>query len=192
MEENNNLTGGDFLVKEVSSANIFIPEEFNEEQKMITQTCDDFLESEVFPMLDRIDKQELGLMPKLLSKAGELGLLAISIPEEYEGFGQSFLTAMRANEALGAGYSFTVAYSAHVGIGTMPEMKCKSGSTCPSWQPANGLPHIALPSLMQGQMPTPAGRKPPYRMTESIISLTVRKCGSPMAVLPMCSPFLPR
>lgn len=120
MEEIKNLTGGDFLVKEVNGADVFIPEEFNEEQKMITQTCDDFLESEVFPMLDRIDKQELGLMPKLLGKAGELGLLAISIPEEYEGFGQSFLTAMRANESLGAGYSFTVAYSAHVGIGTMP------------------------------------------------------------------------
>lgn len=120
MEEIKNLTGGDFLVKEVNGAEVFIPEEFNEEQKMITQTCDDFLESEVFPMLDRIDKQELGLMPKLLGKAGELGLLAISIPEEYEGFGQSFLTAMRANESLGAGYSFTVAYSAHVGIGTMP------------------------------------------------------------------------
>lgn len=120
MGENKNLTGGDFLVKKASAADIFIPEEFNEEQKMISQTCEDFLEAEVFPMLDRIDKQELGLMPKLLEKAGELGLLAISIPEEYEGFGQSFLTAMRANETLGAGYSFTVAYSAHVGIGTMP------------------------------------------------------------------------
>ena len=74
MDESKNMTGGDFLVKEVTSENIFIPEEFNEEQKMITQTCEDFLESEVFPMLDRIDKQELGLMPKLLSKAGELGL----------------------------------------------------------------------------------------------------------------------
>ena len=120
MAENKNVTGGDFLIKKVSAEDIFIPEEFNEEQKMISQTCEDFLEAEVFPMLDRIDKQELGLMPKLLSKAGELGLLAISIPEEYEGFGQSFLTAMRANETLGAGYSFTVAYSAHVGIGTMP------------------------------------------------------------------------
>jgi alkylation response protein AidB-like acyl-CoA dehydrogenase len=120
MNDSKNITGGDFLIKEVSAAEIFIPEEFNEEQKMITQTCDDFLESEVFPMLDRIDKQELGLMPKLLAKAGELGLLAISIPEEYDGFGQSFITAMRANESLGAGYSFTVAYSAHVGIGTMP------------------------------------------------------------------------
>ena len=120
MEYSKNLTGGDFLINEVSAKDIFIPEEFNEEQKMISQTCEDFLESEVFPMLDRIDKQELGLMPKLLGKAGELGLLAISIPEAYEGFGQSFLTAMRANESLGAGYSFSVAYSAHVGIGTMP------------------------------------------------------------------------
>ncbi len=120
MAENKNVTGGDFLITRASAEDIFIPEEFNEEQNMISQTCEDFLEAEVFPMLDRIDKQELGLMPKLLSKAGELGLLAISIPEEYEGFGQSFLTAMRANETLGAGYSFTVAYSAHVGIGTMP------------------------------------------------------------------------
>jgi alkylation response protein AidB-like acyl-CoA dehydrogenase len=120
MGENKNMTGGDFLVKKALAEDIFIPEEFNEEQKMISQTCDDFLEAEVFPMLDRIDQQELGLMPKLLEKAGELGLLAISIPEEYEGFGQSFLTSMRANETLGAGYSFTVAYSAHVGIGTMP------------------------------------------------------------------------
>jgi alkylation response protein AidB-like acyl-CoA dehydrogenase len=120
MGENKNFTGGDFLVKKAIAEDIFIPEEFNEEQKMISQTCDDFLEAEVFPMLDRIDQQELGLMPKLLEKAGELGLLAISIPEEYDGFGQSFLTAMRANETLGAGYSFTVAYSAHVGIGTMP------------------------------------------------------------------------
>jgi alkylation response protein AidB-like acyl-CoA dehydrogenase len=120
MAENKNITGGDFLIKRVSAEDVFIPEEFNEEQNMISQTCEDFLEAEVFPMLDRIDKQELGLMHKLLSKAGELGLLAISIPEEYEGFGQSFLTSMRANETLGAGYSFTVAYSAHVGIGTMP------------------------------------------------------------------------
>lgn len=120
MQDMKNLTGGDFLVTEIPAGQVFIPEEFNEEQQMISQTCEDFLNTEVFPLLDRIDHQELGLMVKLLSKAGELGLLAISIPEEYGGFGQSFLTAMRANESLGAGYSFTVAYSAHVGIGTMP------------------------------------------------------------------------
>lgn len=120
MKNAKNHTGGDFLVTDVVSDDIFIPEEFDEEQHMIVQTCEDFLEADVYPMLDRIDNQELGLMRKLLSKAGELGLLGISIPEEYEGFGQSFITAMRANEALGAGYSFSVAYSAHVGIGSMP------------------------------------------------------------------------
>lgn len=120
MKHNKNQTGGDFLVVDAIADNIFIPEEFDEEQHMIVQTCEDFLEAEVYPMLERIDNQELGLMRKLLSKAGELGLLGISIPEEYEGFGQSFITAMRANESLGAGYSFSVAYSAHVGIGSMP------------------------------------------------------------------------
>ncbi len=120
MDQTKNLTGGDFLVTEVVGGNIFIPEELDEEQHMMAQTCEDFLDTEVFPMLDRIDKQELGLMRKLLSKAGELGLLGVAIPEEYEGFGQSLLTSMRVNESLGAGYSFAVAYSAHVGIGTMP------------------------------------------------------------------------
>ncbi len=120
MNNAKNHTGGDFLVADVVPDDIFIPEQFDEEQHMIVQTCEDFLEANVYPMLDRIDNQELGLMRKLLSKAGELGLLGISIPEEYDGFGQSFITAMRANEALGAGYSFSVAYSAHVGIGSMP------------------------------------------------------------------------
>lgn len=120
MSTGKNVTGGDFLVVEPNCEDIFIPEEFNEEQNMIASTCEDFLETEVYPMLDRIDQQELGLMRKLLSKAGDLGLLGISIPEEYNGFGQSFITGMKANEVLGAGYSFSVAYSAHVGIGSMP------------------------------------------------------------------------
>ena len=83
MDQTKNLTGGDFLVTEVDGGNIFIPEELDEEQHMMAQTCEDFLEAEVFPMLDRVDKQELGLMRKLLSKAGELGLLGVAIPEEF-------------------------------------------------------------------------------------------------------------
>src|SRR6056297_1520489 len=115
-----NIQGGEFLVKETEAEEIFIPEEFDEEQQMIGETCQDFLETEVFPNLDRIDNKEEGLMESVLKKAGELGLLGISIPEEYEGFGQSFLTSMLAAEVLGAGYSFSVAYSAHTGIGTLP------------------------------------------------------------------------
>ena len=120
MDQNITVKGGEFLVKETQPEHIFIPEELNEEQRMIGQTCNDFLETEVFPNLDRIDEHEEGLMRQLLSKTGELGLLAISIPEEYGGFGQSFLTSMYASEVLGAGFSYAVAYSCHTGIGTLP------------------------------------------------------------------------
>ena len=120
MEKTKLITGGEFLVTEADPAGVFIPEEFDEEQKMIGQTCRDFLDAEVFPLLERIDAQEEGLMRQLLEKTGELGLLAISIPEEYEGFAQSFITSMYASEILGAGYSYAVAYSCHTGIGTLP------------------------------------------------------------------------
>lgn len=118
--KNKALKSGEFLVKESTPEDIFIPEEFDEEQKMIAQTCQDFLETEIFPNLERIDNQEEGLLPELLKKAGELGLLGISVPESYEGFGQNFVTSMLSSEILGAGYSFAVAYSAHTGIGTCP------------------------------------------------------------------------
>jgi alkylation response protein AidB-like acyl-CoA dehydrogenase len=120
MAKENILKGGEFLVKETKAADIFIPEEFTEEQLMIAGTCSDFLEQEVYPSLDRIDAQEEGLMRWLLQKAGELGLLGISVPEQYEGFEQNFVTSMLASEYMGAGYSFSVAYSAHTGIGTLP------------------------------------------------------------------------
>lgn len=116
----NILKGGEFLIKETDSQDVFIPEEFDEEQIMIAQTCKDFLETEVYPILERIDQQEEGLMRSLLHKSGELGLLGISVPEKYDGFEQSFVTSMLASESMGSGYSFSVAYSAHTGIGTLP------------------------------------------------------------------------
>ncbi len=122
MENKANLKSGEFLVKETNAKDVFIPEEFDEEQKMIRETCNDFLDTEIFPNLDRIDNMEEGLMPSLLKKAGELGLLGVAIPEKYEGFGQSFVTQMLACDALGAGFSFAVAYSADTGIGTLPIM----------------------------------------------------------------------
>jgi len=118
--KNKLITGGEFLVKQTAPEEVFIPEQFDEEQKMIGETCQDFLETEVFPIVERIDSQEEGLMRSLLEKSGELGLLGITIPEEYEGFGQSFITTMYASEVLGAGYSYAVAYSCHTGIGTLP------------------------------------------------------------------------
>ena len=114
------LKSGEFLLKESKAENTFIVEEFDEEQQMIGQTCNDFLEAEVFPNLDAIEDKKNGLTAEILGKAGELGLLGISVPEEYEGFGQAFTTSMLASDIMGAGYSFSVAYSAHTGIGTMP------------------------------------------------------------------------
>ena len=120
METDKIQKGGEFLIKETEAKDIFIPEEINEEQQMIVRTCKDFLEAEVFPILEKIDNQEEGLMRELIKKAGDLGLLGISLPEEYDGFDQSFVTSMLASHAMGAGYSFSVAYSAHTGIGTLP------------------------------------------------------------------------
>ncbi len=114
------LQGGEFLIRESDPQDIFIPEEFNEEQGMIAQTAVDFLAQEVWPHLDRIDQQEEGLMPKLLEKAGELGLLGISVPEDYGGFGKDFVTGMLVTEKTGAGHSYSVAMAAHTGIGTLP------------------------------------------------------------------------
>ena len=119
-EKKEALKGGEFLVKETKAMDIFIPEEFGEEQKMIGQMCDDFLAQEVIPVIERIDDAEEGLMPSLLEKAGEMGMLGISVPEELGGFNKDFVTSMLSTEKLGAGYSFSVALSAHTGIGTLP------------------------------------------------------------------------
>jgi alkylation response protein AidB-like acyl-CoA dehydrogenase len=89
---------------------------------MMRDTCYDFLTTEVHPNLERIDKMEEGLMTSLIDKAGELGLLGISIPEEYGGFGKDFNSSLLISEATGSGHSFAVALSAHTGIGTLPIM----------------------------------------------------------------------
>ncbi|MES2416724.1 MAG: acyl-CoA dehydrogenase family protein [Bacteroidota bacterium] len=112
--------GGEFLITETTYQDVFIPEEFDEEQQMIAQTCRDFLTAEINPILDRIDNQEEGLMPALMDKAGELGILGVSIPEEFGGFGKNFNTSMLVADVCGAGHSFAVALSAHTGIGTLP------------------------------------------------------------------------
>lgn len=114
------LKGGEWLIKSGNANEIFTPEDFTEEQIMIRDMCLQFLQSEVIPVMNRIDKAEPGLMPSLMDKAGQQGLLSVSVPEEYGGLGKDFVTSTLVSEALGGGNSFSVAVSAHSGIGTLP------------------------------------------------------------------------
>ncbi|MEO6252831.1 MAG: acyl-CoA dehydrogenase family protein [Ferruginibacter sp.] len=114
------LKGGEWLIKESNAFETYTPEDFNEEQKMVKEMCVQFLQTEVLPVIDRIDKMEAGLMPSLMVKAGEQGLLGASVPEDLGGLGKDFITSTLVNEGLGGGYSFSVAVAAHTGIGTLP------------------------------------------------------------------------
>ena len=114
------IKGGEWLIKESNAIESFSPEDFNEEQLMVKEMCLQFLETEVLPVANRVDQLEPGLMPSLMVKAGEQGLLGASVPEELGGLGKDFITSTIVNEGLGGGYSFSVATSAHIGIGTLP------------------------------------------------------------------------
>lgn len=121
VEQKELIKGGEFLIKDVNPNEVFIPEDFNEEQRMIAQSCLDFVEKEVRPRLVEIDKAASpDLMNDLMNKAGELGLLATGVPTEYDGYGMSFNSSMLVADYVGGGHSFTVALSAHTGIGTLP------------------------------------------------------------------------
>ncbi len=120
IDTNKAIKGGEFLISKTLPSAIFTPEEWEEEQLMIAEMCNDFIAHEVTPILDRIDAMEPGLMQGLLDKAGELGLLGLSVPEEFGGMGVDFKTSLLATEYLGKGHSFSVAYGAHTGIGSLP------------------------------------------------------------------------
>lgn len=119
--KNNTIRGGEFLIRETAAADIFIPEEFNEEQRMMAQSCRDFTYNRIHPNVATLDdNHDRALLKQLMHEAGELGLLGVSVPEKYNGFGQSFVTSMLTTEEMSRGFSFSVAYTAHTGIGTLP------------------------------------------------------------------------
>jgi alkylation response protein AidB-like acyl-CoA dehydrogenase len=114
------LKGGEFLIKDSDPQSVYIPEEITEEQKLLSQAAREFVEKEITPSLDAIDNQEPGLVVRLLEKAGELGLLGTSIPEQYGGLGEDFNTNTFIAMEMGSSHSFGVSYAAHTGIGTLP------------------------------------------------------------------------
>lgn len=136
------IKGGEFLIRPTQPQDIFTPEDWNEEQKMIGQMCEDFITQEIVPKIEEIDAMQEGLMPSLLDKAGELGILGMSVPEEYGGMGVDFKTSLLATEKLGKGYSFSVAYGAHTGIGTLPLLYYGNEE-----QKKKYLPHLATGAM---------------------------------------------
>ena len=115
------IQGGEFLVRETPALDIFIPEQFNEEQRMMAQACQDFIDTEINPNIEEIDgMKNPDLVPSIFKKAGELGLLGIAVPEEYGGMGMSFNTSMLIADIIGGSGSFSTTYGAHTGIGTLP------------------------------------------------------------------------
>ncbi len=115
----NVIKGGEFLIRETLAQDIFIREEFTEEQNMMAKACQDFLEHEIYPNVLKIDGDPM-LSEKYLEKAGEMGLLGVSIPEVYGGLGMNFVTSLLIADIIGSAGSFSTTYGAHTGIGMLP------------------------------------------------------------------------
>lgn len=122
MSEQNDITrGGQFLVKETKCEDIFTPEDFSEEQRMMRDSVKEFVDKEIWPNKNRFEAKDYAFTEECMKKAGELGLLGVAVPEEYGGLGMGFVSTMLVCDYIsGATGSFSTAFGAHTGIGTMP------------------------------------------------------------------------
>ena len=114
------LKGGEFVIKDSTIEEIFTPEQFNEEQLMIRDMVNDFIDSEITPNIAAIEKQKDNIVPKILDKAAELGLLGTHMPTQYGGMQMDTNTNTLINSTIGRGGSALVSYAAHTGIGMLP------------------------------------------------------------------------
>ena len=112
--------GGAFLIEEVTADQMFTPEDFTDEHKMIAKTTEDYILGDVLPYIDEIEEHNFDHSVRLLKKAGELGLLGADVPEEYGGLGLDKISSALITEKFSRAGSFSLSYGAHVGIGTLP------------------------------------------------------------------------
>ncbi|RLB17553.1 MAG: acyl-CoA dehydrogenase [Deltaproteobacteria bacterium] len=114
------FAGGEFLITDVNPEEVFTPEDFTDEHKMIKETATDFVAKEIEPHIEELEEKNPELVMEILGKAGELGLLGTDVPEEYGGLGLDKVSTTIAGELMGTAGSFSVVYGAHTGIGTLP------------------------------------------------------------------------
>src|SRR6202040_1038468 len=112
--------GGSFLLESPRPEDVFTPAELSDDQRLIGQTAEEFVTKEVTPLIKELEEKKPGLMPQLLKKSGELGLLGGGVPEEYGGSGLDRVSATLLSEKASAYASFSVSVGAHAGIGTLP------------------------------------------------------------------------
>ncbi len=117
---NNPPAGGSFLIQPAEPSAVFTPEDFSEEHRQTKSTADRFMAEEVLPVVDRYEQKEDGLARKLIRQAGDLGLLSILVPEQYDGLEMDLTSQLLVAESVGGYSSFSVTYGAHSGIGTLP------------------------------------------------------------------------
>jgi alkylation response protein AidB-like acyl-CoA dehydrogenase len=146
------LRGGSFLIQQTQPAECFTPEDFSEESRLLAQTTREFIAGEVGPIMDRLETQEKGLMPALLRKAGEIGLLMADIPQAYGGLEVDKATSMLIVESMGRGGSFPVAHGAHTGIGTLPIVYFGTPQQKQQW-----LPRLACGEVLSSYALTETG-----------------------------------
>ncbi len=117
------LTGGEFLIKETPAAEIFSLEELSEEQKMLRDSAKEFIDREVVPNREKFEHKDYAFTEECMKKLGEMGMLGITVPEQYGGMGMGFVSTMLACDYLsGATGSLATAFGAHTGIGTLPTL----------------------------------------------------------------------
>jgi alkylation response protein AidB-like acyl-CoA dehydrogenase len=114
------IKGGSFLIEEGDASRVYTPEDYTSEQRMIAKTTDEFVENEVLPQVEYLEKHEFDRSVKLLKQAGELGLLGADVPEEYGGLGLDKITSALIAEKMSRAGGFSITHGAHVGIGSLP------------------------------------------------------------------------
>ena len=120
VQTKNVIKGGSFLIEEVDVERVFTPEDFTDEQKMIAKTTEEYVTNEVLPYIENLENHEFEHSVRLLKKAGELGLLAADVPEEYEGLGLDKVSSALIAEKMSVAGGFSISHGAHVGIGSLP------------------------------------------------------------------------